>query len=106
VILFHVTHRRHMKGIDKNGLLPEKAAGKEKAVWLVTRTFVCWALAHTANKPGRGPINKLVVYRCELKRPQVRRYRRGLYRCFEVVRPIGIEPVSAFTDTYPNGWPR
>ena len=56
------------------------------------------ALAHTAAKPGRGPIEDLIVYRVEIARSKLRRYRRGIWRTFETVRPISVES-PAFTPT-------
>ena len=105
MVLYHVTHRRNIASIDTRGLLPAKSTGKEQAVWLVSRSLVPWALGHTAAKRGRGPITKLVVYRCEVARSKVRRFARGTWRCFEVVKPTGMEPSSAWTDTYPHQHP-
>src|SRR5262249_55555921 len=83
MVLYHITPRRNMTSIDKHGLLPERATGKEKAVWLVTRTLIPWGLAHTATKPGKAPITRLVVYQVEVSRAKVRRRCRGLWRSFE-----------------------
>ena len=103
MVLYHITPRRNMAIIDKYGLLPERATGKEKAVWLVTRTLIPWGLAHTATKPGKGPITRLVVYRVEVSRAQLRRRCRGLWRAFERLWPVGCEPASVYTLAYPDG---
>ncbi len=105
VILFHVTHRRNCKGIDKHGLLPDKAIGKEKSVWLVTKTSIPWAVMHTLSKPGRGPLADLVVYRVEVPRARLPRFKQGVWRCFDVVRPIDREPAATYAVTYPSDWP-
>jgi hypothetical protein len=94
-----------MASIDKHGLLPERATGKEKATWLVTRSQVVWATAHTATKPDKAPIDRLVVYRVEVSRAKVRRFRRGIWRSFEPLRPVGCEPASAYTLSYPGAEP-
>ena len=60
------------------------------------------ALAHTAAKPGRGPIEDLIVYRVEIARSKLRRYRRGIWRTFETVRPISVESARVYTDSYPS----
>ena len=73
-----------------------------RAVWMVARSAIPWALAHTAAKPGRGGVNDLVVYRCEVPRRKLRRYRRGIWRCYETVRPAACEPSSIYTTTYPS----
>ena len=103
MFLYHITPRRNMASIDKYGLLPEKATGKERAVWLVSRSLIPWGLAHTATKPGKAPVHKLLVYRVEIARAKVRRFRRGLWRAFERVQPVGWpEPASVFTLSYPD----
>jgi hypothetical protein len=103
--LFHISPARNRRSIDRKGLLPEKATGKERSIWLVTRTLIPWALAHTATKPGKAPIPKLLVYRVETTRAKVRRFRRGIWRTFEPLQPIGCEPAIAFTPTYPDTEP-
>jgi hypothetical protein len=103
--LFHISPARNRPSIDRKGLLPEKATGKERSVWLVTRTMIPWALAHTATKTGKGPITRLAVYRVEVSRAQIRRFRRGIWRSFEPLRTVGCEPAIAFTPTYPDAEP-
>lgn len=100
--LYHVASRRNVASIDRDGLLPELAVNKEKAVWLVSRSNVTWALAHTAAKPGRGAIGDLVVYECWVGRKSVRRYHRGIWRSFDVVRPVSMVGSAAYTDSYPS----
>src|SRR5262245_35254248 len=100
MVLYHVTNRRNVASIDKDGLLPEKSVGKEKSVWLVTRSLIWWAFWHTCNKPGRGPLSKLVVYRCEVPRGKLRRYGKGIWRCFETVRTVSMLPATAYAANY------
>jgi hypothetical protein len=102
MVLYHITPRRNMTSIDKHGLLPERATGKEQAVHLVTRGLIPWGLAHTATKPDKAPLTKLVVYRVEVSRSKVRRFRRGLWRSFERLWPVGCEPASVYTLAYPD----
>jgi hypothetical protein len=68
--------------------------------------MIPWGLAHTATKPGKGPITKLVVFRVETTRAKVRRFRRGIWRSFETLQPTGYEPASAYTLAYPDEHPR
>jgi hypothetical protein len=91
-----------MSSIGKYGLLPERAVGKEKCVWLCTRTMIPWALAHTATRPGKAPIPKLVVFQVEVSRAQVRRHRRGIWRAFDRHWPVDCEPAITFTLPYPG----
>jgi hypothetical protein len=101
VKLFHVTGQRNRRSIGKSGLDPQRSQGREQAVWLVSRSLVAWALAHTAAKPGRGTVQQLVVYECQISRAQLRRYRRGIWRCYRTVRPSGWAPNSEYTQAYP-----
>jgi hypothetical protein len=104
LILFHVSPRRNKASIDKYGLLPEKATGKEKAIWLCSRSKIVWALAHLALKPHKAPINGLVVYKVEVQRGQVRRFSRGVYRAFQPLRPVSHEAASAYTRSPEPDW--
>src|SRR5262249_42317115 len=97
MILYHVTPRRNMASINRHGLLPEKATGRQEATWLVSRSQIVWAIAHTATKRDKAPITKLVVLRVEVPRSRVRRFRRGIWRSFEPLRSVGCEPASAYT---------
>jgi hypothetical protein len=105
MVLYHITPKRNTASIDERGLLPEKSTGKEKAVWLVTKSVIWWALWHTCAKRGRGPITKLVVYRCEVPRNKLRRYGKGVWRCFETVRPVTMLPATAYAMNYPDNQP-
>lgn len=100
--LYHITHRDNQASIDAVGLDPSRATHKEKAVWLVAKSNVMWALGHTAAKPGRGAIRDLVVYTCDVPRSKLRRYKRGIWRTFETVRPASITSSATYTDAYPN----
>jgi hypothetical protein len=94
-----------MASINRHGLLPEKATGREKATWLVSRSQIVWAIAHTATKRDKAPITKLVVLRVEVPRSSVRRFRRGIWRSFVPLRPVGCEAASAYTLSYPGAEP-
>jgi hypothetical protein len=99
--LFHVTRTRNRESIDRLGLLPEKSTGKEKAVWMVTKSLIWWAILHTVQKPGRGSIDKLIVYKCVIPRNKLRRFGRGTWRCYETVRPVSLLPAAAYAMNYP-----
>jgi hypothetical protein len=92
--------------IDRHGLLPEKMVGKEMAAWMVTRSLIWWAPMHTEMSAGRGPLPKLVVYRCEVPRNELRRYGKGTWRCFETVRPVSVLPATACALNDPDDQPR
>jgi len=101
--LYHVTNRCNQASIDATGLDPAKAShGVEKAVWLVSRSVVPWALAHTAAKPGRGGVADLVVYSVDVPRRDLKRFRRGVWRCYRTVRPVGVTGSAEYTDSYPS----
>lgn len=100
--LYHVTSAANMVSIDATGLDPAKATHGEKAVWLVSQSMVHWALGHTAAKPGRGGVNDLVVYRCEVSRRALRRFHRGIWRSYSVVRPVSVTRSETYTQSYPS----
>lgn len=100
--LYHVTSRTNRGSIAIEGLDPRYATHGRRAVWLVARSNVAWALAHTAAKPGRGRVADLVVYRCEVPRSALTRFRRGIWWSTRVVRPVCVEPSSVYTDAYPS----
>ncbi len=101
--LYHVTSRSNQESIDATGLDPAKAChGVEKAVWLVSQSVVPWAIAHTAAKPGRGGVADLVVYTVDVPRVDLKRFRRGIWRCYRVVRPVDVTGSATFTDSYPS----
>ena len=100
--LYHIASRTNCPSIDATGLDPQRAVNKERAVWLVTRSNVAWALAHTAAKPGRGGVNDLVVYTCQVPRRKLRRYRKGIWRCYETVRPVACTGSETYTQSYPS----
>ena len=102
LVLYHVTPRRNCPSIDRNGLLPEKSQGRERCIWLCTRTMIPWALAHLARKPGKGSIPTFMVYRVEVSRARVRRRRRGIWTTFERLWPNGCEPASCYTLSRPD----
>jgi hypothetical protein len=103
--LYHVTHIRNRESIDRRGLLPEKSTGRELSVWMVTKSLIWWAIIHTVQKPGRGPIDKLIVYKCEVPRNKLRRYGKRTWRCFETVRPVSVVPAMAYAMNYPDNQP-
>jgi hypothetical protein len=63
------------------------------------------AIIHTVQKPGRGPIDNLIVYECEVPRNKLRRYGKGTWRCFEAVRPVSVVPAMAYAMNYPDNQP-
>ncbi len=100
--LYHVSSQANCESIDRDGLDPARATHGEKAVWLVSRSNVIWALAHTAAKPGRGAIETLVVYSVSVPRAKLRRFRRGIYRTYSTVVPTSVERSGVYTDSYPS----
>jgi hypothetical protein len=100
--LYHVTPKRNAASIDKHGLLPERATGKTKCVWLATRSKIAWVLSHLASKPGKAPIPKLLVFRVEVPRSKVRRFRRGIWLSAKRLWPIDCEPAGVYTRSCPD----
>jgi hypothetical protein len=65
--LFHVTTARRLGSILAKGLLTRYARGKLRAVWLVRRPLVWWALAHVA---GRHKVGLQDLVALELRVPK------------------------------------
>jgi hypothetical protein len=77
--LYHVSPARNQDSIGRCGLLPERATGREKAVWMATKSMIWRAILHVARKHGRGSIiDRLIVYNAKSLATSSAGSRRGL----------------------------
>lgn len=82
--LYHVSPASR-DSIVRYGLLPERSRGKLKAVWLVDRHMLTWAIAHTAFRHD-VTIDSLFIYICHISERVVRSTRwPGIYYTTAVV---------------------
>ena len=78
MILYHATLKSNLESIRENGLDPDRATGKEKLVWLHTKSRREWAVLHTANRYNVS-IDEIVIIQVNVPRSQLRRRWRGLW---------------------------
>jgi hypothetical protein len=49
-ILYHATHVDNIASIFENGLSPDYATGKRKAIWFVPKAFIQSGILHAASR--------------------------------------------------------
>jgi hypothetical protein len=75
---WHITPYVNLDSIAGYGVLPEKAKGKRKLVWLVKWRGIAWALAHCSARHGL-PVGSLVAIRVLIKEEHVKHHRLSMY---------------------------
>lgn len=80
--LFHVTPRSNQQAIYSQGLLVEKSQGRERVLWLVSRSRVEWAIRHVKQRHGVDDVAVLYV------RVKARAVRKRPNLCFTTDRDI------------------
>ena len=78
VIVCHVTPRRNLPSIWRNGLLPHFARGVLPVVWFCTPSRKRWASQHVCDQNATSDI---IVLRLQMPRSWLRRFRRGIWHC-------------------------
>jgi hypothetical protein len=89
-VLFHVSPVRNLRSIGRFGLLPSLARAGLRAVWLVSRSRLTWAIAHVRE---RHSVADVVVFRVAVSRSSLVRRRRGVWSSASVVLPSQIVSV-------------
>lgn len=82
--LYHATLQKHTESILEQGLLPEKALGKIKGVWLHTASKREWAVLHTM-KRHNVTMDDVVIIEVKVPRSALTRRWRGLWSCERVI---------------------
>ena len=90
--LIHVTHRNRLPSIfTLDNLLPSRAVGRKKVVWLADAKRLAWAMEHVA-KSHRWPAEDLVVIKIRIEAGSLLRTGRpGVFNCPHAI------PTAAFT---------
>ncbi|HEX5273545.1 MAG TPA: hypothetical protein VFW33_23780 [Gemmataceae bacterium] len=88
--LLNVSPARNTRPIVRFGLLPALARGRIKAVWLVSRSRLEWAIAHVRK---RHAVSEVGVFRVRLSRGALVRRRRGVWSAAEPILPWSIVSV-------------
>lgn len=85
VKLYHATPRNYWRSIRREGLDPDRAQGKQRKVWLHTRSQQAWAALHCAARHSTD-VSDMVVLQVIVPRSWlVMAPRRGRWTCS---RPI------------------
>ena len=91
VQLCHVTPRRNLPSIWRNGLLPHFARGVLPVVWFCTPSRRRWASVHVCDQNATSDV---IVLRLRLPRAWLRRFRRGIWHCAQPIPSSCIISVS------------
>ena len=76
--LYHATPKANLASITATGLDPNSSRGKEKVVWLHTRSRREWAILHTTEK-FKCEVSDVVIIEVDVPRTQLRRRWRGIW---------------------------
>ena len=97
--LYHATLKSNLQSITHDGLLPEKAAGRRKAVWLHTKSKRGWAIAHTQQRHN-ATLDEIVIFEIEITRSRLTRRWRGLWTCeTPITEFVSITTAGEFADS-------
>lgn len=85
VILYHATPKNYWRSIRREGLDPERAQGKQRKVWLHSKSNQAWAALHCADRHGTD-IADMVVLQVIVPRSWLTMApRRGRWTCSRLV---------------------
>lgn len=85
--LYHVTLRKNIKSILKNGLSPKRARTKYKSVWYVSKENVSWAIEHVVRRHNVRDKKQLVVIEATVKEQNIKTNRwSGIYHSDENIK--------------------
>ena len=93
--LHHATLRKNLPLILRGGLLTSRSQGKLPAVWVHAKGKSSWATIHTVERHG-GRVEEVVLIEVEVPRSWLRRHFRGLWACFEEIRPERFKRLIGF----------
>jgi hypothetical protein len=85
-VVRHATPLRNVRSILRRGLLPSRALGRLRAVWLHTPGRTGWAIPHVAQR-HHVAASAVAVLTLEVPRSWLRRNRRGCWTCASVIPP-------------------
>lgn len=76
--LYHITPRTNLAAIEREGLDPQRAAGRRKVVWIAHASQLTNLLDHIAAHQNVDP-RSLVILQLFLPAQLVKRHRLGIY---------------------------
>lgn len=84
-VLYHITPSENVSSIYESGLQPSYSTGFMKAVWLVGKRNIVWALAHCSNRHGTS-VDNLCVMTVVTDNQKVTRFATsGLFYCKDII---------------------
>lgn len=98
-VFFHVTLTRKVASILRHGLLTRYATGRRKAVWVVPRRLVPWAILHVVNR-HKTTLESVVVAQLNVPGSWLKRHAGGtLYtrRDVPVAQIVSFSGVTQWT---------
>ena len=87
---WHVTPATNVQSVLSCGLLPSLARGSLKAVWLVSRCRLTWAVRHVRKRHG---VAEVAVISVRVDRASLIRRRRGVWSTATLISPSQIVSV-------------
>lgn len=85
-VLYHVTPNHNIGSIYESGLNPLYSTGMIKAVWMVTKRNILWAIAHCSARHSVSA-DDLVVFTVPADGYTIVRFpTTGLYYCKQVIQ--------------------
>ncbi len=86
-ILLHVSPRRNLPSLYRNGVSPAFSRGARAECWYCSPSRRPWALEHVAERHNVA-LSDVVVLRVNVRRDLLTRRGRGVWTCPRVVRNI------------------
>lgn len=97
--LYHATLKSNMESIQREGLDPTRATGKEQVIWLHTRSRTEWAILHLL-KRYKCSIDEVVIIAVNVPRGKLRRRWRGLWSTSEPIKAfVSITEAEVFAQS-------
>lgn len=84
MILYHATLKSNLDSIRKHGLSPAFSTGKDKVIWLHTKSRREWAILHTF-KRHKVTLDEIVILTVDIPRSKLKRRWRGLWSTTETI---------------------
>lgn len=85
MILYHATPAVNLESIQRHGLLPGKAQGGIKGVWLHTASRRAWAILHTIKRHSLKAFDDVVLLKVKVQRSNLTRRKFGIWTTDKVV---------------------
>ena len=79
MILYHATPTVNLESIQRHGLLPSKAQGNIKGVWLHTESRRAWAILHVIKRHDLTAFDDVVLLKVNVQRSDLTRRQRGIW---------------------------